>query len=165
VKSFKVLSALLAYPTGELMDALDTFPAVLESERARPEAERRAVLRFIESLRGLDLLDAQERYVGLFDRNRALSLYLFEHVFGESRDRGQAMVALAALYRRHGVAIAARELPDYLPLYLEFLSLLPQAAARSLLAEAAAIVVALAANLKARGSDYAAMIFDGAAGV
>lgn len=65
-----------------------------------------------------DLMDLQESYIGLFDRGRALSLHLFEHIHGQSRDRGQAMVDLLETYRRHGFELSARELPDYLPLFL-----------------------------------------------
>ena len=154
--TFRVLSALLAYPNRDLLDGLDTLPPLLDAEALVPCTERRALMRFITRLGHASLLDAQEAYVGLFDRNRSLSLHLFEHVHGESRERGQAMVRLAALYRLHGLEIAAHELPDYLPLYLEFLSLLPEETARSLLAEAAPVIAALAEKLEARGSDYAA---------
>ena len=68
----------------------------------------------------------QERYVLLFDRTRSLSLHLFEHVYGESRDRGQAMVDLKQLYEQHGLFMSSSELPDYLPLFLEFLSAVPE---------------------------------------
>jgi nitrate reductase molybdenum cofactor assembly chaperone NarJ/NarW len=154
--TFRILSALLSYPVSDLLDALDSLPPVLDAERLLPDVERRALGGFITRLGRTSLLDAQEAYVGLFDRNRSLSLHLFEHVHGESRERGQAMVRLAALYRLHGLEIAAHELPDYLPLYLEFLSLLPAQAARSLLAEAAPVIAALADKLESRGSDYAA---------
>ncbi len=155
MRTFRVLSALLAYPTRELLDGLDTLAPMLDAEALLPCAERRALVRFVTRLGHASLLDAQEAYVGLFDRNRSLSLHLFEHVHGESRERGQAMVRLAALYRLHGLEIAAHELPDYLPLYLEFLSLLPGETARSLLAEPAPVIAALAEKLEARGSDYA----------
>ncbi|MCP2821160.1 nitrate reductase molybdenum cofactor assembly chaperone, partial [Salmonella enterica subsp. enterica serovar Typhimurium] len=82
------------------------------------------------------LLDRQEEYVWLFDRTRSLSLNLYEHVHGESRDRGQAMAALLELYRQHGLELSANELPDYLPAFLDFLSSLPDEKAASLLAEA-----------------------------
>ena len=149
MSTFRLLSALLCYPEQELMDAL---PSLIEME-ATPELQG-----FMRELAAMELLDAQERYVALFDRNRSLSLHLYEHVHGESRDRGQAMVRLAALYQLHGLAIEAHELPDYLPLYLEFLSLLPERAARSLLAEAAHVIAALAEKLEARGSCYAAVM-------
>jgi nitrate reductase molybdenum cofactor assembly chaperone NarJ/NarW len=149
MSTFRLLSALLCYPEQELMDAL---PSLLEMETT-PELQG-----FMRELAAMDLLDAQERYVALFDRNRSLSLHLYEHVHGESRDRGQAMVRLATLYELHGLAIEAHELPDYLPLYLEFLSVLPDRVARSLLAEAAHVIAALADKLETRGSSYAAVM-------
>ncbi|MBI3451636.1 MAG: nitrate reductase molybdenum cofactor assembly chaperone [Rhodospirillales bacterium] len=111
MRSFKVLSALLAYPDAEVIAHREELRAILATEGAVPPAERAGIGRLIDELGAGDLLDAQERYVGLFDRTRSLSLQLFEHVHGDSRDRGQAMVDLAALYRRHGMEIAAQELP------------------------------------------------------
>lgn len=156
--TFRVLAALLAYPEPELLAALGEASAIIASEGLMPPRERATLEALIERLRWDDLLDAQERYVALFDRRRSLSLHLYEHVHGESRDRGQAMVRLAQLYRFHGLEIAARELPDYLPLFLEFLSVLP-VAARRLLNESLPIVAALGRKLHEAGSPYAA-IFD-----
>ena len=158
MQTFRILSALLSYPEQELLNALPEFADVLDSEKMLPAPARRALGKFIADLGASDLLDAQERYVALFDRNRSLSLHIYEHVHGESRDRGQAMVRLATLYRLHGLEIGANELPDYLPLYLEFLSLLPERTARSLLSEAAHVVAALAEKLEARRSPYAAVL-------
>ena len=158
LRSFRVLSALLCYPEQELLDALASLPALLDAECALPAVERTALDGFIAQLGRMALLDAQERYVALFDRNRSLSLHLYEHVHGESRDRGQAMVLLATLYQLHGLRIEANELPDYLPLYLEFLSLLPERAARSLLAEAVHVIAALSEKLEARRSPYASVM-------
>jgi len=158
MKTFKVLSLLLSYPEAELIAHGAELAEVLEQEALLPANARRAVAGFIGELMRLDLLDAQERYVGLFDRNRSLSLHLYEHIHGESRDRGQAMVQLAELYRLHGLAIGAAELPDYLPLFLEFLALLPLPAARSLLGEAVHVVTALRENLAGRASSYAAVM-------
>jgi nitrate reductase delta subunit len=158
MQTFRILSALLSYPGQDLLDALPEFAAVLDGEKLLPVSERRALSGFIADLGVSELLDAQERYVALFDRNRSLSLHIYEHVHGESRDRGQAMVRLAELYRLHGLEISARELPDYLPLFLEFLSLLPERAARSLLAEAVHVIAALHGKLRQRGSPYAAVM-------
>ncbi|GGF43430.1 nitrate reductase molybdenum cofactor assembly chaperone NarJ [Aliidongia dinghuensis] len=155
--TFKVLSALLAYPEPALVTEADRLIAVLEQEALLPPEHRQAIARFIDGLAGMAPLDAEERYVALFDRNRSLSLHLYEHVHGESRDRGQAMVQLAELYRLHGVEIDARELPDYLPLFLEFLSMLPLPAASSLLSEAVHVVAALTKRLTERSSPYAAV--------
>ena len=158
MKTFKILSALLAYPEAELLEFAGEFAAVLEGEGLLSASDRRALEDFIVGLTGFDLLEAQERYVSLFDRNRSLSLHLYEHVHGESRDRGQAMVQLGELYRLHGVEIGAHELPDYLPLFLEFLSMLPLKASSSLLSEAVHVVAALRERLTQRGSPYAAVM-------
>jgi nitrate reductase delta subunit len=155
---FRVLSALLCYPEPDLLDALKELAGALDAECTLPPVARCALVDFMTRLGMTDPLDAQESYVALFDRNRSLSLHLYEHVHGESRERGEAMVRLAALYKLHGLHIAANELPDYLPLYLEFLSLLPGETARSLLAEAVHVIAALADKLEARGSDYAAVL-------
>ena len=103
-----------------------------------------------------DLFDVQESYVMLFDRSRTLSLNLFEHVHGESRDRGGAMVSLIETYREGGFEPATTELPDHLPVLLEFLSTRPFAEAQETLADAAHILDALAARLVRRESGYAA---------
>src|SRR5690606_23116888 len=97
----------------------------------------------LDELATWDLYELQERYVLLFDRTRSLSLNLFEHVHGESRDRGQAMVDLKDLYERHGLTLASTELPDYLPLFVEFLSTISEVEARELLAETAHILEAI----------------------
>jgi nitrate reductase delta subunit len=158
MKTFKVLAALLAYPQPELLAHTEELAAVLASEALLPAHHRWALGRFLADLAQLDPLEAQERYVALFDRNRSLSLHLYEHVHGESRERGQAMVQLAELYRLHGVEIAAHELPDYLPLFLEFLSMLPGKVASSLLSEAVHVVAALRERLTSRQSPYAAVM-------
>jgi len=158
MQTFRVLSALLSYPEQELLDALPDCRAVLDDEALVPLAERTALHAFIDTLAGTELLDAQEGYVALFDRNRSLSLHIYEHVHGESRDRGQAMVRLGELYRLHGLDIFARELPDYLPLFLEFLSVLPKRAARSMLADAGHVIAALHGKLRAGDSAYAAVM-------
>jgi nitrate reductase molybdenum cofactor assembly chaperone NarJ/NarW len=158
-KTFKVLSALLAYPTQELQAAAPEFPAVLQEEGLVAAAPLSSLLRLIEEIETRDLFDLQERYVLLFDRTRSLSLHLFEHLHGESRDRGQALVDLAQFYERHGLAADAKELPDYLPLFLEFLSTLPFEEARALLGEPLHILVTLQQRLRKRQSPYASVFW------
>jgi nitrate reductase molybdenum cofactor assembly chaperone NarJ/NarW len=159
MKTFKVLSALLSYPTEALIEAAPEFVAVLDAEKLVPAASRRAIDALIEEIAIGDLYDLQERYGLLFDRSKTLALHLFEHVHGESRDRGQAMVDLKAMYENAGLIIAANELPDYVPLLLEFLSTRPLAEARELLAQTAHILAALAERLGRRESNYKA-VFD-----
>ncbi|MFZ5609092.1 MAG: nitrate reductase molybdenum cofactor assembly chaperone [Pseudomonadota bacterium] len=157
-KTFKVLSALLSYPTLALREAAEALLPVLEGEGLLAPARVTALTPLVQALRAGDITDVQARYVSLFDRSRALSLHLFEHVHGESRDRGQAMVDLGALYRDHGLELNAPELPDYLPLFLEFLSLIEVGEARRLLGEAAHVVAALRARLEKRDSAYGAVL-------
>ncbi len=156
-KSFKALSALLTYPDAELQQAADEIAAVLEAEAAIPARLRGALRALAAELGTGDLYDLQERYVLLFDRTRSLSLHLFEHVHGESRDRGQAMIDLKSLYENGGLSIQAAELPDFLPLFLEFLSTRPRAEAADLLGQTAHILAALAERLHKRRSPYEAV--------
>lgn len=157
-KTFKVLSLLLSYPSQELQQTAPLLREEMRREGLLSSEAEAAVARLISEFAAADLYDLQERYVDLFDRGRSLSLYLFEHVHGESRDRGQAMIDLKALYERHGLIIDARELPDFLPVFLEFLSLLPLEDARTLLGQTAHILEALAERLERRGSIYAALL-------
>jgi len=156
--TFKALSALLDYPTAELQAALGEIEQALAEERALPPAELDGVRAFIERLRGSDIMDAQEYWIGLFDRSKRLALHLYEHSYGESRDRGQAMVNLALTYRINGFELAASEMPDYLPLFLEFLSVIPEVYARRYLTDAVEIIEALRIRLEERDSTYAALL-------
>lgn len=155
--TFKALAALLSYPNDELVAALPEIRAMVRDERKLPRATREALVALADELATADLLDAQERYVALFDRGRATSLHLFEHVHGESRDRGQAMVDLQSLYERAGLVLAGRELPDYLPALLEFLSLQPIEVAQEMLGDSAHLVRAIGSAVAKRGSAYAAV--------
>ena len=159
MRTFKVLSVLLSYPTEALMEAAPEFLTVLDSEKLVPSAYRRAVDLLIGEIATGELYELQERYGLLFDRSKTLALHLFEHVHGESRDRGQAMVDLKAMYENTGLVIAANELPDYVPLLLEFLSTQQLAEARELLGQTAHILAALGERLGRRQSSYKA-IFD-----
>ncbi|MBN9600291.1 MAG: nitrate reductase molybdenum cofactor assembly chaperone [Afipia sp.] len=159
MKTFKVLSALLTYPSEDLVAAAPLFCVVLDEEGLVPVAARERLDVLIEELATGDLYDLQERYGLLFDRSRSLALHLFEHVHGESRDRGQAMVDLKTLYENAGFVITANDLPDFIPLFLEFLSTQPVEAARELLAQPAHILAAIAERLERRSSSYRA-VFD-----
>ena len=156
IKTFKVLSAVLSYPTAQMQAAVDEMRAAVTEEALLSQKQQLALFRLLDDFARLDLYELQERFVLLFDRTRSLSLHLFEHVHGESRERGQAMVDLATLYQENGLEISERELPDYLPLFLEFLSTLPLDEARSMLSQPLHIISALSARLKRRKSVYAA---------
>ena len=147
MSNYRALAALLAYPEAELLEALAELKGLY--------SKKDGIQALFEEFETEPLHVLQERYVELFDRSRALSLHLFEHVHGESRDRGQAMVDLAATYASRGFAVAGNELPDYLPAFLEFISLLPPEEGRNVLNEAADILRALGDRLAERGSRYA----------
>lgn len=157
MKIFKVLSILLSYPEVDTQEALAEMAECIARESRLPSSNRAALVELISGMASEDLLELQARYVALFDRGRALSLYLYEHLHGESRDRGQAMVNLMAHYRRHGFELDSRELPDYLPLLLEFLAQIDAPAALAMLEDAMPIVSLIGARLRQRHESVAAV--------
>jgi nitrate reductase delta subunit len=157
MKTFKVLGLLMSYPKPEWVSHLEECKLLLEQEKFLPKKHLKAVTAFIEMLRTADLYSVQEEYVATFDRGRSHSLHLFEHIYGESRDRGQAMVNLIDAYEEKGLFIDQAELPDYIPLFLEFLSLCPVDEAITLLGEPIDIMATIAARLQERDSSWAAM--------
>lgn len=157
MKTFKILGLLMSYPKPEWIAHLGDCWSTLQQEDLLPSRSRKAVLALIERLATSDVFELQEDYVETFDRGRSHSLYLFEHIHGESRDRGQAMVDLAEAYEAKGLFIGRAELPDYLPLFLEFLSLCPPDEALELLAEPIDIIATVGERLRKRDSAYAGL--------
>lgn len=155
----KVVSHLMAYPTRELIEHRADLADVVRDSTDIPPAMRQSLIDMMEEMAGRDLMDVQEEYGGLFDRGRSLSLLMFEHVHGESRDRGQAMVDLMANYEEAGFEISVRELPDYIPLYLEYLAQQPEIDARHGLDGVAHILGLMSARLQERQSPYH-LLFD-----
>jgi nitrate reductase delta subunit len=158
VITFKALGALLTYPNPALVEALPELYAAIVEEGALDRRRRTALKELMHWMASMGPLEAEEVYVELFDRGRATSLHLFEHVHGESRDRGQAMVDLKTQYRRAGLQFASNELPDYLPAVLEYLSMRPIEEAREMLADCAHILRALGRQLAKRHSRYVAVL-------
>jgi nitrate reductase delta subunit len=156
--TFRVLSALLRYPAPELRAELAEAARILRSEAVLPDQHLQAVCAFITELQRAPQLDAESAYIDAFDRGRSASLYVFEHIHGDSRARGEAMHRLLLRYRAHGLEMEARELPDYLPLFLEFLSTRPLAEARRHLAEISDIVALIGRRLRARGAPHAPLL-------
>ena len=117
--TLRSLAALLGYPSEELKAHAGEIRDVLAAERVLPRPARRRLEPLLTSLETEDLLDLQAAYSELFDRSRALSLHLFEHVHGESRERGQAMIDLGQQYIDHGYLLANQELPDFVPVFVE----------------------------------------------
>ncbi|TDT78134.1 respiratory nitrate reductase chaperone NarJ [Litoreibacter halocynthiae] len=156
-RTLKAISLILSYPTRELQEAMPEIGGVLAAESRLTTAARRALRPLVEALSESDIYELQEQYVMLFDRSRTLSLNLFEHVHGESRDRGGAMVSLVETYRDGGFEPVTSELPDHLPVLLEFLATRPADEGQEILADAAHIFDALTERLARRESAYSAV--------
>lgn len=154
----KLIGVLLDYPRDELWEhRVELLDAADDPGLTQPR--RVALIAFVQTLLDTDPLTAQDAWLSTFDRGRSMSLLLFEHIHGESRDRGQAMVDLIEIYRKHGFELAAKELPDYLPLLLEYLAQRPQDQVRDWLSHISHIVGMLAARAGERNSPYQ-VLFD-----
>lgn len=152
--TLRALAVLLGYPSAELKEhAADVRDAIAREALLGAAGKRlEALLRAIESD---DLLDLQATYSELFDRSRSLSLHLFEHVHGDSRERGQAMIDLGQQYLESGFFLETNELPDFVPVFLEYASCLAPDEAREMLAQPAHVFAAMAERLDKRQSTYA----------
>jgi nitrate reductase delta subunit len=156
--TLRVLGALLSYPGGELRAALPELGDALGPDCGLPRkrlAELDALMRWMSAS---DPFEVEARYVDTFDRGRATSLHLFEHVHADSRERGPALVDLQQTYERAGLMLEGKELPDHLPIVLEFASTQPDKLAREFLGEMAHILTAIFSALLERDSPYACVI-------
>ena len=157
--TYKWLSALMCYPESDLLEALPELQAALsELPELKNNPHRAGLDQFLDHLASHTLRELQEDYVLVFDRSRHHALYIFEHVYGEDRDRGSAMVDLLEEYRRYGYELGDDELPDYLPALLEFFSHIPADEAQKLLGDAVHVVAHIAKKLELYGSPYAALL-------
>ncbi|MDF0643800.1 MAG: nitrate reductase molybdenum cofactor assembly chaperone [Nitrospira sp.] len=151
----KVIAVLLTYPEQDWLRSIGELRTTVSAETGRSRRAGRRLGGLFTYLERGPLIELQEAYVETFDRNPALSLSMFEHRLGESRDRGDAMVRLVEEYRRSGLEVTSQELPDFLPVFLEFLSLIPPEDSRRRLAEIDDIVQLLRRRLGDAGSPYA----------
>lgn len=154
----RALSALLAYPDARMRAALPEIIDTIRAARLLDERRRQQLVALAEEIARSDALDAEGRYVDLFDRGRHTSLNLFEHVHGDGRQRGPAMLELRQRYLDAGMQPVADELPDHLPLLLEYLSCCGMDEVRSTIGEIAHILRQLGNTLLKKGSRYAAVM-------
>ncbi|HOE43699.1 MAG TPA: nitrate reductase molybdenum cofactor assembly chaperone [Rhodoferax sp.] len=157
-RSLRVLARLLSYPDSLLRGDLNDMRQALVAERALPTARLAELGALMSTLETGNALDNEADYVEVFDRGRATSLHLFEHVHGDSRDRGPAMIDLAQTYEKAGLFLGPDEMPDYLPVVLEFVSTQPPTEARAFLSEMAHIFNAIFNALQQRSSMYASVL-------
>jgi len=156
--TLRVLAGLLGYPDAQLRRYLPEMREILRRESALSDSRVAELHTLIDALANSDGLDTEANYVALFDRGRATSLHLFEHVHGDSRDRGPAMIDLGQTYAQAGLFLEPGELPDYLPAVLEFVSTQPPCEARAFLGEMAHIFNAIFSALQQRESHYASVL-------
>src|SRR5450830_1713885 len=156
--SLRVLARLLSYPDRALRHDLADMRSALQDDRALPTARKEELDALIRQLAVGNPLDNESEFVELFDRGRATSLHLFEHVHGDSRERGPAMIDLVQTYEKAGLFLGPDEMPDYLPVVLEFVSTQPPAEARAFLGEMAHIFNAIFNALQERQSAYASVL-------
>lgn len=154
LKSLRLIAALLDYPSCDILDYPNELIGIVKHCEELSIDQKKILVKFINKILALDLMDAQSNYVDLFDRGRSLSLLLFEHVHGESRDRGQAMIDLMSQYEEVGLHLSGGELPDYLPRYLEYVSQLRTEDAKEGLQNIAPILALITERLKQRDSYY-----------
>lgn len=157
-RSLRALAALLGYPSAELQANIAEVRSAMRREGALSAAEQSRLDPLLRRFEEGDLLDLQSVYSELFDRSRSLSLHLFEHVHGDSRERGQAMIDLGQQYLESGFFLDAGELPDFVPVFLEYASCLQPGEAREMLGQPVHVFAALGERLDKRGSDYAAIL-------
>ncbi|MCF6288566.1 MAG: nitrate reductase molybdenum cofactor assembly chaperone [Proteobacteria bacterium] len=154
MKTFKVLSILLSYPQADWIAHCDELEQVLYDEKLLSKQKLKGLSKLIARLKTPDLIELQEHYVMTFDRGAAHSLHLFEHIHGESRDRGQAMIDLLEMYNSKGLDVNTSDLPDYLPVFLEFLSTANIKIAAHFLGETAKVLMLIRERLAKKDLDY-----------
>lgn len=155
---YTILSRLLDYPDPDLKGNIDAIQKALVDDTAVKEEERTVIGEFLEQLRQQSLMELQQDYVQTFDMVPEHSLHLTHHLFGDDRGRGPALVDLSEHYKGMGLGMKEGEIPDYLPLILEYVSTLDEVAARMFLADAGKVLTVLAANLEKSDSRYAPLL-------
>jgi nitrate reductase delta subunit len=156
--TLRVLARLLSYPDDALREHLGELRQALRQEAVLQPSRLAEVEALLDSLAAQDAIDAEADYVQLFDSGRRTSLHLFEHGHGDSRDRGPAMIDLAQTFEKAGLYLAEGEMPDHLPVVLEYASTQPPREARAFLAEMAHIFNVIFSALDKRQSRYASVL-------
>lgn len=159
LKTYKVLSVLLDYPNEEILEDVSKIMPLLEEEKLLNKSSLNNMHSFLKFIQTQDILDWKEKYTAQFDYASSTSLYLFDHIYGDSKKRGMAMVDLKQLYASEGLEIGSRELPDYLPVLLEFIAnTQTQSQGADLLAETAHVLQKIEHNLKEGHSPYSYLL-------
>ncbi|HFL8794862.1 MAG TPA: nitrate reductase molybdenum cofactor assembly chaperone [Candidatus Azosocius sp. HAIN] len=156
---YKTLSILLMYPDIKFRPFLKDFLIIFYNEKILSKESHESIIFFINFLLKEDIFLLQQMYIDTFDKKNIHSLYLFEHIHGDSKDRGQAMVDLQNMYISSGYKISSYELPDYFPVFLEYLSLISEKDAKILLLEVINIILIIAIRLRDSNNIYSKLFF------
>lgn len=155
---YKLLSTLLDYPNQELVEHIPELRDFVSQNKEIDRAERDALQSFLTHLQSMSLTELQAEYVQTFDMTAEHSLHLTHHLFGDDKNRGPALIDLGELYKDYGVEVVTNELPDYLPLVLEFVAYLDGNEATVFLSDAKKVFAILTENLQKANSSYAALL-------
>ena len=157
---YKILSALLEYPDRELIENLPDIRAEIQKSPNVDTSEKAAMLPFLDHLAAAPMTERQAEYVRTFDLTPEHSLHLTHHLFGDDNDknRGPALIDLGELYKDYGMKVTTNELPDYLPLILEFAAMLEDSEATVFLSDASKVLMVLTDNLTKANSPYAPLL-------
>ena len=160
MKIYKILSVLLQYPEQELIDNLPEIKEWVNDTVDIDDQERSMLQTYLQQMEGTPLIELQAEYVKTFDMVPEHSLHLTHHLFGDDKNRGPALIDLGELYKDYGVEVSesAKELPDYLPLILEFAAYLDGSESTVFLSDAKKVFGVLMDNLKKAASPYADLI-------
>ncbi len=158
MRIYTIMARLLDYPDQELMANLPEMIKLLQQDPAVSGQEREALQQLIAWMQLHHLTGLQETYVQTFDMTPEHDLHLTHHLFGDDRGRGPALIDLSEYYKSMGLELEQGEIPDYLPLILEFVSTLDEMQARVFLGDAAKVLKVLAENLEKKGSPYARLM-------
>ena len=156
--TLRALALLLGYPDAKARALMPRLADAMDAEAALSPARRKELRALARALVSVDPIEAETQFVELFDRGRSTSLHLFEHVHGDSRERGPAMIDLAQTYEKCGLLLGPHEVPDHLCVVLEFASTQPPAVARAFLGEMAHILASIFSALRKRESAYASVL-------
>jgi nitrate reductase molybdenum cofactor assembly chaperone NarJ/NarW len=152
---WRIAALLLDYPTAQTIAMSDQLVCAAEQ---LPASVRSAVLDFLGHFRGADLMQLAAQYVETFDMRRRSSLHLTYYAYGDTRKRGMALLRFKHAYRQAGIEIGDGELPDYLPMVLEFAATVDQVQGERLLAEHVPVLELLRLSLQDSGSGYANLL-------
>ena len=155
---FAVISKLIDYPDSELIENLDSVIEYIKDSSEIATDEKEILMEFVSWMRSHTSIKLQETYVETFDMVPEHDLHLTHHIFGDDRQRGPALIDLSEHFKNEGLEVKEGEIPDFLPLLLEYASTLDDIKSREFLGDAKKIITIIADNLDKAKSPYSKLI-------